>query len=126
MIYDQGNTSQHPLNAVELINETGSTMDGGAITVYDGGSYAGEALMETVKTGDKRLISYAVDLGTRITPAFESSSKLLSEFHFRRGILTLRRARLETKTFTIHNVDAEAKTVIIEHPVTRANTSWST
>ena len=116
LIYDQGNTSQHPLNAVELINETGSTMDGGAITVYDGGSYAGEALMETVKTGDKRLISYAVDLGTRITPAFESSSKLLSEFHFRRGILTLRRARLETKTFTIHNVDAEAKTVIIEHP----------
>ena len=115
LIYDKGNASQHPLNAVELTNETGSTMDGGAITVYDAGSYAGEALMETVKTGDKRLISYAVDLGTRITPAFESSSKLLSEFHLRRGILTLRRARLETKTFTIHNVDSEAKTVMIEH-----------
>ena len=115
LIYDKSNTSQHPLNAVELTNETGTTMDGGAITVYDAGSYAGEALMETVKTGDKRLISYAVDLGTRITPAFDSSSKLLSEFHVRRGILTLRRARLETKTLTIHNVDSEAKTVIIEH-----------
>ncbi len=119
LIYDQGNASQHPLNAVEMTNETGSTLDGGAITVYDAGSYAGEALMETVKTGDKRLISYAVDLGTRITPAFDSSNKLLSEFHLRRGILTLRRARLETKTFTIHNVDAEAKTVIIEHPARR-------
>ena len=116
LIYDKGNSSQHPLNAVELTNETGSTMDGGPITVYDAGSYAGEALMETVKTGDKRLISYAVDLGTRITPAFDSSSKMLSEFHLRRGILTLRHARLETKTFTIRNVDGEAKTVIIEHP----------
>ncbi len=116
LIYDKGNTSQHPLNAIELTNETGSTMDGGPITVYDAGSYAGEALMETIKTGDKRLISYAVDLGTRITPAFDSSSKMLSEFHLRRGILTLRHARLETKTFTIRNVDEEAKTVIIEHP----------
>jgi hypothetical protein len=90
-------------------------MDGGAITVYDAGAYAGEALMETIKSGDKRLISYAVDLGTRITAAFDSSNKLQSEFHYRRGIMTLRRALKETKTFTIRNVDSDAKTVIIEH-----------
>ena len=36
------------------------------------GAYAGEALMETLKASDKRLISYAVDLGTRITEAFGS------------------------------------------------------
>ena len=115
LIYDHGNGSQHPLNAAELNNTSGSTMDGGAITVYDAGAYAGEALMETIKSGDKRLISYAVDLGTRITAAFDSSNKLLGEFHYRRGILTLRRALRETKTFTIRNVDSEAKTVIIEH-----------
>ena len=115
LIYDHGNGSQHPLNAAELNNTSGSTMDGGAITVYDAGAYAGEALMETIKSGDKRLISYAVDLGTRITAAFDSSNKLLGEFHYRRGILTLRRALKETKTFTIRNVDSDAKTVIIEH-----------
>ena len=58
---------QHPTNAAELTNSTGKTLDGGPITVFDGGAYAGEALVETLKTGDKRLISYAVDLGTRIT-----------------------------------------------------------
>ena len=115
LIYDHGNGSQHPLNAAELNNTSGSTMDGGAITVYDAGAYAGEALMETIKSGDKRLISYAVDLGTRITTAFDSSNKLLGEFHYRRGIMTLRRALKETKTFTIRNVDSDAKTVIIEH-----------
>jgi hypothetical protein len=115
LIYDHANGSQHPLNAVELNNSSGTTMDGGAITVYDAGAYAGEALMETIKSGDKRLISYAVDLGTRITAAFGSSNKLQSEFHYRRGIMTLRRALKETKTYTIRNVDSDAKTVIIEH-----------
>ena len=48
----------------------------GPITVYDGGAYGGEALMETLKATDKRLISYAVDLGTRITTQFDSSSNI--------------------------------------------------
>lgn len=116
-IYDESNGSQHPLNAAEITNNSGATLDGGAITVYDSGAYAGEALVETIKAGDKRLISYAVDLGTRITTAFDSDSKLQSEIHYRRGVLTTRTAVTETKTFTIRNVDPSVKTVILEHPV---------
>jgi hypothetical protein len=116
-IYDESNGSQHPLNAAEITNSSGATLDGGAITVYDAGAYAGEALVETIKTGDKRLISYAVDLGTRITTAFDSTSKLQQEFHFRRGVMTTKTALRETKTFTIRNVDKNAKTIILEHPV---------
>jgi hypothetical protein len=108
--------SAHPMNAAELSNSTGKTLDGGPITVYDGGAYAGEALVETVKTGDKRLISYAVDLGTRITTAFDSKAEIVREVHFRRGILTARMAAQETRTYTIHNVDQKPKTLIIEHP----------
>ena len=116
-IYDESNGSQHPLNAAEIINSSGATLDGGAITVYDSGAYAGEALVETIKAGDKRLISYAVDLGTRITTAYDSSSKLQQELRFRRGVMTTKTAQRETKTFTIRNVDANAKTIILEHPV---------
>jgi len=117
IIYDESNGSQHPLNAVEITNSSGATLDGGAITVYDAGAYAGEALVETVKAGDKRLISYAVDLGTRATTKYDSSQKLQSEFHFNRGIIHVRRVLRETKTFTVRNVDDEAKTMIVEHPV---------
>ncbi len=116
-IYDESNGSQHPLTAAEITNSSGATLDGGAITVYDAGAYAGEALVETIKDGDKRLISYAVDLGTRITTAFDSESKFQREFHVSRGVLTAKNAQRETKTFTIRNVDPEAKTIIIEHPV---------
>ncbi len=105
----------NPRDAAELNNNTGKTLDGGPITVYDAGSYAGEALVETMPMADKRLISYGVDLGTRITTAFDSSQTVVREVHVRRGILTSKSAVAETKTYTIKNVDAKAKTLIIEH-----------
>jgi len=116
LIYSD-HSSQHPTNAAELTNATGKTLDGGPITVYDGGAYGGEALMETLKTGDKRLISYAVDLGTRITEAFGSKQAVVREIHFNRGILTAKMAAEETRTYTARNVDQKAKTLIIEHPL---------
>jgi hypothetical protein len=105
----------NPRDAAELTNNTGKTLDGGPITVYDDGTYAGEALVETLPMGDKRLISYGVDLGTRVTTAFNSSKEVVREIHFQRGILTARSAMQETKTYTIKNVDAKAKTLVIEH-----------
>jgi len=109
--------SEFPRNAAEISNNTGKTLDGGPLTVFDGNTYAGEALMDTTKANDKRLISYAVDLGTRITTAYDSSSAIVREVKASRGVLTARSAVRETKTFTIKNVDAKAKTLIIEHPI---------
>jgi hypothetical protein len=116
LIYSD-HSSQHPTNAAELGNSSGKTLDGGPITVYDAGAYAGEALMETLKAGDKRLISYAVDLGTRITEAFGSKAALVREIHANRGMVTTKYAAEETRTYTVRNVDQKAKTLIIEHPV---------
>jgi hypothetical protein len=108
--------SAHPRNAAEIANSTGKTLDGGPVTVFDEGAYAGEALLETLKAGDKRLISYGVDLGTRITTQFDSSAARVREVHLRRGVLTATSAMRETRTYTIHNVDQKPKTLIIEHP----------
>jgi len=110
-------SSEHPTNAAELTNTTGKVLDGGPVTVYDGGAYGGEALMETLKAGDKRLISYAVDLGTRITTAFDSKQAVTREIHLSRGVLTIKSATEETTTYTARNVDQKAKTLILEHPL---------
>jgi hypothetical protein len=110
-------SSNHPLYAAELTNSTGKTLDGGPITVYDAGSYAGEALVETVKSGDKRLISYGVDLGVRITNKLDSQDREEREIHVKRGVMTVLVANVRKTTYSIHNVDAKAKTLIIEHPL---------
>jgi hypothetical protein len=121
LIYSD-HSSQHPTNAAELTNSTGKTLDGGPITFYDGGAYGGEALMETLKAGDKRLISYAVDLGTRITEAFNSKSAVVREVHANRGMMTVKSSMEETRTYTIRNVDRKAKTLILEHPLRQGYT----
>jgi len=114
LIYSE-NYGEHPMSAAELTNSTGKTLDGGPITVFDAASYGGEALMTTLKTGDKRLISYAVDLGTRVTTKFDSNRSVVREIHVNRGMLTARTAMDEVRTYTIRNVDQKPKTLIIEH-----------
>ena len=110
-------SQQNPRTAAELTNATGKTLDGGPITVFDNDAYAGEALVETVKSGDKRLISYGVDLGTRITTKIDSGNQRYLEFTARRGVVFAKSGVEETTVFTIKNVDARAKTLIIEHPI---------
>src|SRR6202041_2073770 len=82
----------NPRDAAELTNNTGKTLDGGPITVYDAGTYAGEALVETVKSADKRFISYGVDLGTRIATNLNSHSDAVRELHARNGLLIVKAA----------------------------------
>ncbi|MCU1327509.1 MAG: hypothetical protein JWN34_2879 [Bryobacterales bacterium] len=108
----------NPLNAAELTNTAGRTLDGGPVTVYDAGTYAGEALTETIKSGDKRLISYGVDLGTRISTATSPLTSDVREIHARNGSLVTKYSRVQKRIYSIRNVDARAKTLIIEHPIT--------
>jgi hypothetical protein len=105
---------EHPVNAAEVTNSTDKTLDGGPITVYDAGAYAGEALVETLKGGDKRLIGYAVDYGTRITNNFDNGDEHLLEVHSNNGILEMKSSERDHRTYEIKNVDAKAKTLIIQ------------
>jgi len=113
LIYSE-NYGEHPMSAAELTNSTGKTLDGGPITVFEGAGYSGEALMTTLKAADKRLISYAVDLGTRVTTAFDSSRTAVREIHVNRGMLTARSSVQEIRTYSVRNVDARGKTLVIE------------
>ncbi len=40
LIYNERD-GEHPVNAAEVVNNTGKTLDGGPITVYDGGASCG-------------------------------------------------------------------------------------
>jgi hypothetical protein len=70
-----------------------------------------------VKQGDKRLISYAVDLGTRVNNRIDSGEVIVTEVRAVRGVLTAKSTRRKTTTYTIDNIDAKAKTLIVEHPL---------
>jgi hypothetical protein len=121
LIY-QENSGQHPVNAAEVTNQTGKTLDGGPITVYDGGAYAGEALFETVKDSDKRLIGYAVDFGTRVATEYGGGPTTVREIHATNGVIETRTAQEQTRIYTVKNVDPKPKTLLVEQA---ANDSYT-
>ncbi|MCX6613797.1 MAG: hypothetical protein NTW74_23495 [Acidobacteria bacterium] len=117
LIYTENSSSQNPLNSAELTNSTGKTLDGGPLSVYDGGVYAGEALVNTFKPGDKRLLSYASDLGTRVIEDNNDAPQVLRTIKASDGVITLNSTTETTKTYKITNVDRKAKTLILEHAI---------
>lgn len=116
LIYS-GDARPNPTTAAELSNNSGKTLDGGPITIFDSGAYAGEALMETLKSGDKRLIGYGVEPGVRVSTKADSKSQVVREVRLNRGILTTKTARADLKTYTVRNSTDKARVLIIEHPI---------
>lgn len=118
VVFDEEEGSQHPRNSFELRNETGQTFDGGAVTVFEGGGYAGEALIDTLGSGDKRLLSYSVDLGMRVTSKLQSRTMRSNEVRASRGVLLEKTTDRAVKTYTIRNVDDREKRLWIQHEAT--------
>jgi hypothetical protein len=117
LLYDPAAGRENPYDAVLLTNSSKLTLDGGAITVLDGDRYVGEALIETVKPADSRPVSFAVDLGTRVTTVFDSRVEEVHSIKALRGTLTAIAKHVQVKTYTARNTDGQAKTLIIQHPV---------
>src|SRR5256885_5115999 len=55
--------SGRPLRAIWMKNTSALTLDGGSFNVLESEVFAGEGLTDPIKPGEKRLLSYATDLG---------------------------------------------------------------
>jgi hypothetical protein len=116
-----GGASVHPAIGAELTNTTGMKLPAGPITVYDGGAYAGDALIEFFPAGEKRFISYGEDLSVSGSLT-ASNSRVISSVTIRGGVMTLNRRLVYEKVYTIRNASEDAKRLILEHPVTGGTT----
>jgi hypothetical protein len=108
----------NPAVSAELTNTTGMKLPAGPITVYDGGTYAGDALIEFFPEGEKRLISYGEDLSVSGSVAV-SYSRMVSAVTVSRGIMTMSRKQYNERVYTLRNASGESKRLVLEHPITR-------
>lgn len=115
-LYNERTRKQNPLAGVRLKNTTGLTLEGGPLTVLKGGTYAGEALVKSLKPDEQRYITYAVDLGLHVNTQHGSTTEPVDRVVINRGLMRLHRGVVETRTYTLNNKNAQSKTVVIEHP----------
>jgi hypothetical protein len=116
-----GGISVNPALSAELTNTSGMKLPAGPVTVYDGGTYAGDALIAFFPEGEKRLISYGEDLSVSGSAA-SSDARIVTSVTVSQGVMTINRRQSYEKTYTLRNASAEKKRIIIEHPVIQGTT----
>ena len=99
-----------------LNNSSGLTLDSGTFNILDGDTFAGEGIIETLHPAERRLISYAADPALRISLDEESNQKPATHVRIAKGVMVLTREQRDSRTYTLHNSDAQPRQVVIEHP----------
>jgi len=112
-----GATGARPLRGVWLTNTSGLTLDAGSFTVLDGGAFAGEGMIEPLKPAEKRLLSYAVDLGVRVDSRVGGETGAISRLTIAHGVVIERVEQRSRRTYTLRNDDESDRLVVIEHPI---------
>ena len=104
------------LRALWLDNTSALTFDGGSFNVLEGDAFAGEGLMDPIKPGEKRLLSYAADLGVLVDAKQKAENQRVTRVFIAHGLMTQSTQEREENTYTIRNRDTSQRTVVIEHP----------
>jgi hypothetical protein len=116
-VWNERANSARPLRSLWLTNSSALTLDGGSFTVLDGSTFAGEGLLEPIKPGEKRLLSYAVDLGVQVEQRRGDMQQRLSRIRIDRGVAVQHSEQMTRRVYTVRNSDTTPRTVLIEHPV---------
>ena len=106
-----------PLRSVWLTNSSGLTLDAGSFTVLEGSTFAGEGLLDPIKPGEKRLLSYAIDLGVQVEARRGDEQQRVSRIRINRGVAVQQSEQTSRRVYAIRNNDTTTRTVIVEHPI---------
>src|SRR6202041_2959197 len=104
------------LRALWVDNTSDLTLDGGSFNVLEGDAFAGEGLMDPIKPGEKRLLSYAADLGVLVDAKQKAENQKITKIVIAHGAMTQITEERDEHIYTIRNRDTSARTVVIEHP----------
>jgi len=104
------------LRALWVDNTSNLTLDGGTFNVLEGDAFAGEGLMDAIKPGEKRLLSYAADLGVVVDAKQKSENQRVTRVVIAHGTMMQSTQERSENTYIIHNRDTTPRVVVIEHP----------
>jgi hypothetical protein len=116
-VYNEGVRRDRPMSGMRLKNTSPLTLEDGALTVIDNDAYAGESLLQRFKPGEKRFITFALDLGTLVTARAKADREPVFLVKAVNGVLQVHYYQTEKKIYTVTNQTDRPHTVYIEHPL---------
>ena len=116
-LWNAGLGTAQPLRALWLTNSSELTLDGGSFSILENEAFAGEGLTGSIKPGEKRLLSYAADLGVRVATNAQSDPQRVTHVRIAHGVMMQTCELREETTYTVRDDDSSSRDVIIEHPL---------
>jgi hypothetical protein len=116
-IFNEGSRPDRPMSGMLLQNTSSLTLESGALTVIDGDAYAGEALMERLKPAEKRLISFALDLGTLVNVRTKEDRAPTFLVRVVNGVFQAHYHQTNKKIYVLTNQTNKPRVVYVEHPL---------
>ncbi|HUQ31866.1 MAG TPA: hypothetical protein VM095_07095 [Pyrinomonadaceae bacterium] len=116
-IFNEAVRTDRPLGGMLLENTSQLTLEDGSMTVLDADAYAGEALMERLKPGEKRLISFALDLGTLVTVRVKEDRAPTFLVKIANGVFQAHYYRTNEKSYHLVNQTDRPRVIFVEHPI---------
>ena len=108
--------SGRPLRALWVKNTSPLTLDAGSFSVLESEVFAGEGLTDHIKPGERRLLSYATDLGLLVEAVTTSQPQRVTRIKISKGVMTQSSELHERTLYTVRNQDDAIRTLVIEHP----------
>jgi hypothetical protein len=115
-LWTAGRNYGHPLRGVWLSNTSGETLDGGNFSVIDDEIFAGQGLLDPIKPDERRLLSYATDLGMIVRAAGSASPLRYTRVLIGHGAMVRIGEEREKMVYTVRNEDTAPRTLIVEYP----------
>ncbi|MCB9569347.1 MAG: hypothetical protein H6710_19390 [Myxococcales bacterium] len=114
-IYNPDVREQNPMSALLFKNTTGLTLEGGPLTVIEDGAYIGEAMLDTIKPDEERVIPFSVELGCRIQVDHRSDLSEVQRARISNGTLYLTRFRLSRRIYLVANKNDRPIDLFLDH-----------
>ncbi len=111
-----GAAPEHPMQGVELTNDTALHLMPGPIAVFDAGAYAGDARIDHTARNQKRLLSFAMDVDVECRTRARTERTLVALKIVDGALVRRTRATRERTLELVNHDDARARTVMIEAP----------
>ncbi|HYI03002.1 hypothetical protein [Hyalangium sp.] len=116
LLYNRATREKNPMACIELKNTTGLTLEGGPVTVLEGDTYVGEAMLDTMKPDDQRLVPYAVELSCGVSVEDSTENGPVFRSVVNRGVLVVEHYQFRRVKYVLRNKGKRPATLFLEHP----------
>lgn len=123
LIYKEKDHARRPYRAVKFKNEAGFDLGKGKVVIYIDNVFSGEAVLETAKPGENRLLPHCLENGVKVATENKGREQIVCSINFAKGVVVTKTMHTSVTEYNLVNKKDEAFKILIEHPEQMASNS---